>query len=456
MTNQPIESWRTLICWMRAQFVRGTRWLAVVGCVMSSMARADWPQFQGPTRNGHSPETGLLTAWPEAGPSLAWTFRGAGLGYSSPAVVDQRIYLSGAQGETEKLLCLDANTGQQLWATDIGPKFDFEGNSWGGGPRSTASVHDGLVYALGGGGNLICVDAGSGALKWSKHMMQDLGGQVNPIGGGPGSKPGEARIGWGYSWAPLVDGEQLICFPGGAQGALAALDRKTGQPLWRSQQFTAEATYASPIVAEIAGVRQYIVLHNAGLTGIQADNGHSLWNWEKSYPDVVIPTPIYTPGQIYVSAGGNPSTCGLVKITHGTDGFSAEMTYASKATRVMKNQVGGSVVIGDFVYGYSDKTGWVCQELHSGDQRWAARGVLKAGSLITAEGLLYCYDEDNAEIALVEVNPDKFVMKSKFKLPEESMNRAPSGRTWTPPVISNGHLFLRDQELLFCYRIERQ
>lgn len=428
---------------------------ACMGVTLCTNLLADWPQYQGPGRDNHSTETGLLKQWPEAGPPLAWTFRQSGLGYSSPAIVGDRLFITGARQEQEHLIAIDTSSGQELWAVPIGPVFDFSGNAWGPGPRSAPTVAGSRVFALGGRGNLVAVDTQSGQVVWSKHMMQDLAGEVNPIGGGPGTKPGEEKIGWGYSWAPLVDGDRLICFPGGPQGALTALNFVDGQLVWRSTSLTVQASYASPIAAEIEGVLQYVVLHNTGLSGVSAADGSLLWQWDKSYPDVVIPTPLLHDGQIYVSAGSNPSTCGLIQISKQDNQFSAQQKYSSKATRVMKNQVGGSVIVSGHAYGYSDKIGWVCQEVATGNQKWAARNPLKAGSVISAEGLLYCYDEDNAVVALVVADSEKFQLASSFKIPEQTAHRAPSGRNWTPPVIANGHLYIRDQELLFCYKIKR-
>jgi outer membrane protein assembly factor BamB len=434
--------------WIRSTFV-----LALSLSVYSLAPGADWPQFQGPNRDSHADSVNLIKQWPDGGPPLEWVYRETGLGYSSPSVVGSHLLITGARDGQELLICLDVDTGQQKWTADIGPVFDFEGNSWGAGPRAAPTIYESMVYALGGGGNLICTELESGRIVWSKHMMKDLEGEINPIGGGPGSKPGEPKIGWGYSWAPLVEEGKLICFPGGPKGALAALDLQSGDLIWRSAGFTEQASYASPIAAEFEGVRQVIALHNAGLTGVRAADGQQLWDWKKSYSDVVIPTPIAFDGHVYVSAGSSPSTCALLKINRSGDEFEAEMLYAGRTLRVMKNQVGGSVIVDGHAYGYSDKVGWVCQEVLTGAQKWAARRPLKAGSVITAEGLLYCYDEDAALMALVEANPSEFVLRSQFQLPEQTANRAPSGRNWTPPVIAGGRLFVRDQELLFSYRI---
>lgn len=415
---------------------------------------ADWPQYLGPNRNGISTESGLLNEWPESGPTLDWTFSDAGVGFSSMTIANGRLYTCGARGEQEFLICVDLKTGKEIWSAPIGELFNFDGNQWGAGPRSTPSVSDGKVVALGGGGQLICFDAESGKPIWKQHMMQDLGGEVNPIGGGPGTKPGEAKVGWGYSWSPLIDGDIVIGNPGGPKGAAVAWELATGKVIWRSAEFLDQASYASPVVAEIEGVKQYVFLHNDGMTSIAANDGRKLWNWEKKYADVVIPTPIVLGNQIYVSAGSSPSTCDLVTIKKDGDAFVAQSEYKGKAQRVMKNAVSGSVILDGKAYGYSDKLGWVCQEVKTGNQIWASRQALKAGSVISADGKLFCYDEENREVALAEVNPKEFIIRSKFTLPMETKFPSPSGKNWTPMTLSDGKLYVRDQEHIFRFAIK--
>src|SRR5262245_35110146 len=230
---------------------------------LSSARAADWPQWQGPNRDNVSPEKGLLKEWPRGGPPLAWTFKDGGAGYSSSAVVGHRLCTMGARGEDEYLLALDAKSGKELWKLKVGSSFTFRGNQWGAGPRSTPAVAGDHVYALGGFGDLVCADTG-GKEVWRKSMAKDLQGEVNPIGGGP------EKLGWGNCWSPLVDGDRLICFPGGPKGAVAALDRKTGNLVWRSEKLTHQASYSSPVVAEVDGVRQYVVLFNEGMAGVAA------------------------------------------------------------------------------------------------------------------------------------------------------------------------------------------
>ncbi len=219
----------------------------------------DWPGWRGADRAALSAETGLLQTWPEGGPKKTWLSKEAGLGYSSFAVVDGRLHTMGAFDQEEKLLTFDALTGKKLWETPVGQLLT---NNWGDGPRSCPTVADGLVYALGGRGNLVCADAASGAVKWSKDLTKDLGGKTPN---------------WGYTESVLVDQGRVICTPGGKDGALAALDAETGDVLWRSTAFTDGAQYSSPIVIEHGGKRQYVQLVMKNLVGLDAaDTGH--WN----------------------------------------------------------------------------------------------------------------------------------------------------------------------------------
>ena len=249
-----------------------------------------WPQFQGADRDNKSSETGLLATWPEAGPALAWSFKNAGVGYSSPTVVDGRIYLTGGRDGKTELFCLDSADGKELWSLPLNSKsFDFEANAWGAGPRSAVTVDGDFLYALTGDGQLVCATS-AGKAQWQLNMIADLGGSIKNVRGGE-----PETIGWGYSWAPLVDGEHLICTPGSAngEGLVVALNKETGKVVWRSKELDEEATYASPIIATIDGVKQYVVMTQRGVASVDT-NGKLLWYYKRSrpYSNFVIPTPI--------------------------------------------------------------------------------------------------------------------------------------------------------------------
>lgn len=418
---------------------------ALVGLVIVlPLSAADWPQFNGPKRDGHSQDKGLLKAWPKDGPKLLWTFKDAGVGYSGPAVVGDTLYMMGARKGDEYLYAIDVKGANELWSVKLAPMFQWKGNAWNDGPSATPTVDGGLVFALSGGGELVCADT-TGKVQWRKNMAKDFGGEVNPIGGGL------KNLGWGYTWSPLVDGDNLICVPGGKKGLVAALEKKTGKLVWQSKDVTDQATYASPIVAEVGGVRQYIVMTNAGAVGVDAKTGDLLWTYTRAQPfsDCVIPTPIYSDGHVYMTAGFGLG-CDLVKLTQAGGKFKAEAVYSN---RNLSNQDGGVILIDGKIYGYADKKGWMCQDMKKGTVDWIERRKMKAGSPITAEGLIYVYGADDGVVALVQPDAKKWNEISRFEIPDKSKLNKPNGKIWTHPIIANGKLYLRDQELLFCYDI---
>ena len=420
----------------------------VLGLFGAALFAADWPQWQGPTRDNISRDTGLLQEWPKEGPKLLWTFKELGHGYSGPAVVGDRLYILGTRGDSEYLFALDVGKGTKLWEVKLGPTYTFKGNQWGVGPRSTASVADNLVYALGGSGDLVCVTT-AGQEKWRKSMPKDLGGLVNPIGGGP--KPPEG-FAWGWCWSPLVDGDKFICYPGGPNGALAALDRQTGNVLWRSKDVKVQCSYSSPIVGEVAGVRQYIFASNEGLHGVDAKDGKRLWFWQKkpTYNDYLVPAPILHGDAVYISVGPKPG-CDLIKLTAQNGKFTVKKVYFN---RIMKNALGGVVLLKGHVYGYSASRGWTCQNFKTGKEVWSDK-TLDSGSLVYADNRLYCYTEEDGIVALAEASPKGWSEKGRFTIPQQG-KKAVSGKHWTRPVVANGRLYLRDQELLFCYDIKKK
>jgi outer membrane protein assembly factor BamB len=420
---------------------------------------ADWPQWRGPDRSGVSRETGLLKAWPKKGPKLLWTYREAGIGFSGPAVVGDRLYTLGARGDTEYVIALDVKTGQEVWHTKVGPIYTFPGNSYGDGPRSTPTVDGDVLYALGGLGDLVCVACKDGKERWRKNLLKDLGGSLAATAGSP------KGIGWGYSEGPLVDGDQLICSPGGKQGTLAALDKQTGKVKWRSKSLPDDATYVSLVAAEIGGVRQYVAETYRGeqeggaVVGVAAKDGALLWTFPQPRWNVtaIVPTPIVHENAVYVSVGYGAG-CDLLQVSPAGKGkFRVKQLYKTASRRNMKNEFGGVVRVDGHVYGYSDKIGWVCQELTTGKIAWKNKQKLVRGSLIGADGHLYLFSDEGTAV-LIEASPKGWKEGGRFDLPEQSKLKGTRkgnsrAKIWTPPVVANGRLYLRDQELLFCYDV---
>ena len=427
--------------------------LALAAGLVALTARADdWPQFRGPNRDAVSKETGLLKKWPEGGLKPAWIYKDAGTGYAGPAVVGDRLYLSGARGEDEYVFALDLTQKppKEVWSVKIEPKFTWKNNSWNEGPSATPTVDGDLVFALGGGGELVCVDAKAGTEKWRRSLLKDLHGDVYNFGGSAPEGPG-----WGFTCAPLVDGDKVICVPGGKEGTLAALKKADGSVLWRSKELTDEATYASPVMATIGGTKQYVQMTTQGVAAVDGD-GKLLWYYkrDKPYKDIVGSSPIIHGDYVFISGAGSGSDgCDLIEVKKADGKFTATKVYTKKD---LANYHGGLVLVGDYVYGSSGaetRTRWVCLEFKTGKPAWSVDLGTK-GSLTAADGYLYCLGENGLVVHGPADPKKKLTADESFELPEASKLRKPSGRVWTYPVIANGKLYLRDQELLFCYDVK--
>jgi outer membrane protein assembly factor BamB len=402
----------------------------IYGSGGSLMAAAfDWPQWRGPNRDDLSTETGLLPAWPKPGPALLWKATGLGGGFSSVAIAGPRLFTLGERGDANYVLALNLADGKIGWSTRFG-KSGAPG--WGGfaGPRGTPTIDSGLVFALGQYGEVICVTADGGQAVWQKNLTTDFGG---------------SRPEWGYSESPLVDGDQVVLTPGGSQGTLVALNKKTGAPIWHSAGWTDKAHYSSIILAEIDGVRQYVQLTDQSVAGVAPKDGRVLWKAARKGATAVIPTPICADNCVYVTSGYDIG-CNLFQVTGGA-AFNATQLYANK---VMVNHHGGVVKVGDCLYGYSDGKGWTCQEFKSGAARWQEKNKLGKGSLVCADGRLYCREEaEKGVVALVEASPAGFVEKGRFTPPDRS-----GKKSWPHPVVAGGRLYLRDQDILLCYNVK--
>jgi len=400
-----------------------------VSCVLGSLVAisacgADWPQWRGDSRRDHSPDKGLLARWPKEGPKQVWLFDNAGLGYAGYSIAKDSLFTMGLRDGQEFLIAVNASTGKEVWSTPAGPKYP---NGWGDGPRMTPTVDGDRVFAIGGQGLLICVEAKDGKLVWSKNLVTDLGGNLQD---------------WGYTESPLVVGDVVICTPGGAQGTLAGLDKSTGAVRWRTSGLTDNAQYSSPILIQHGGQPQVVQLVMNRFFGVSPKNGSVLW--KKDFPGrvAVIPTPIHEDGIVYVTAGYG---VGCEAIRLGANN-SVDPLYSNK---VMKNHHGGVVCVDGYLYGHSDGGGWVCQDLKTGKEIWSHKGFGK-GSVTYADGKLICLDERNGDVALVEATTQGWNELSRFKLAPLSAKRSSQGGIWPHPVVVNGRLYLRDQELLHC------
>jgi outer membrane protein assembly factor BamB len=398
-----------------------------------SVQAFNWPQWRGAKRDDLSPETGLLKEWPPEGPKRLWLYEKAGNGYSGPAIVNDRLFTIGTRDQQEILLCLDAVTGQERWATPLSNILD---NKWGVGPRSTPTVDGDHIYAMSGPGVLSCVQAADGKVLW-KRTMAELGGKTP---------------GWGYTESPLVDGEQVVCTPGGPQGAVAALDKKTGATLWQSKDFTDGAQYSSIVPAVINGKPQYVQRTALSIVGLSPKDGALLWKQEYPGKTAVIPTPIVKDNQVYVTAGYGVGSMSFIVQPDNTLRMVFDET--SSTGKVMKNHHGGVILVDGYLYGYSDGLGWTCQDWKTGALVWNEKSKLGKGAIGYADGHFYLLEETTGSVVLIDASPKGWHEDSRFKLDPQTTIRSPQGHIWTHPVICNGRLYLRDQDLIYCYAVK--
>jgi len=406
--------------------------IGIVFLTTSSIVAQDWPQWQGGNRDGKSVETGFLRTWPSGGLKLIWRTGNLGEGYAGVSIVGNRLYAMGGLSDTNVIVAIDTEDGEILWSTKFGVA-GLIGNTRSGnvfpGPRCTPTVDGDMIYGVDHHGELICVTAADGKIQWRRHFVDDFGGTVPR---------------WGFSESPLVDGNQVVVTPGGSQGAIVALNKRTGEVIWKTEDFTDDAQYSSIVLVEIDGVRQYVQLTMENVVGISPEDGSVLWKASRVGRIAVIPTPIVDGNYVYVTSGYRVGSH-LLHVTSSNGRFSAEQVYAE---RDMANQHGGVVKVGGYLYGYSDSEGLACQNFMTGEIVWAEREKIGKGAVTFADGMLYFREERSGDMVLVEAVPTGYSEKGRFEQPDRAKKMA-----WPHPVIAHGKLYIRDQENLFCYDV---
>ena len=416
--------------------------LAVMVCLcVTSIAVADWPQWRGPERSGVSKESGLLKQWPAGGPKLLWQVNDLGDGYSTPVVVGNRLYMMRNHGmDNEFVQAISVDDGKVIWTSRVGKVGNPNQNPSYPKARSTPTIDGAFIYALGSDGDLACLDAKTGKIRWSKNVRAaEFGGQ-----------PGE----WAYAESPLVDGDVVVVTPGGPQATMAAFNKKTGAVIWKSAIPGGEpAGYASAIVVRAAGRKQYVQLLSKGMVGVDAKTGQFLWR----YADVAKgPAQYFTPvarGE-YVYCGALGIGGGMVRLKAEGNGVVAEPVYF---TRGLPNGIGGAVVVGDQLYGTEVGQKLVAAEFATGKVLWESKDF-GWGSIAAADGHLYVHLVTGAYI-LVEATPQGFREKGRFTPPNPPKHNKVGDfpeMAFTYPVIANGRLYVRDLETLWAYDIREK
>lgn len=400
----------------------------------------DWPQWQGPDRDAVSKETGLLAQWPPSGPPLAWKIDRLGDGYSTPSVAAGRIFGMSSRGGDEAVWALSESDGKMLWITRLGPAAEGGRAEGREGPGCTPTVDGDRLYVLGLGGDLACLQVQDGKILWQRSLTRDCGGRV-PM--------------WRYNESPLVDGDKVICTPGGEDATIVAFNKLTGETIWKCLVPGGPgAAYASAIAIDFDEQRQCVQFTAKGVVGVALTDGKFLWQYEQptNKHGINCSTPLYHDGLVFASSayGTGGGAARLSRDAGG--GIKADEVWFSKK---MQNHHGGVVLCDGRLYGANggNEGGFLaCLDFQTGDVLWNDRergneGTPK-GSIALADGRLYYRTEDGV-VLLIEPNPKQCVERGRFQQPERSKKPA-----WAHPVIANGKLFLRDQDVLLCYDVK--
>ncbi len=399
----------------------------------------DWPQWRGPNRDGISIETNLDLDWTDAAPKLLWRTEGVGQGYSGVSVVDGIIYTTGNTSTGQSVMARKATDGSEVWTTavtDTVPKHGYDG------ARCTPSITAEHVYVVTSNGQITCLNKADGKVTWSKDFKEWNGKMMS---------------GWGFSESPTVDGDIVLCTPGGDDALVVALDRFTGKEIWKSPSFKSDngkdgAGYSSIAIGHACGVKQYVTLSGRGVVGIDASNGKTLWTYASvANKTANIPTPIVFDDYVFCSSGYGTGSA-LLHITQDGKKLNAKEEYFLDAG-TLQNHHGGMIKVGDYIYcGNGHNNGMpTCLKIDSGEVVWGGklRGVGKGSAAVTVAGDHVLFRYESGEIASIKVTPEGYQPAGDF------MPAFQEGKSWAHPVIVDGKLYLREQNVLMCYDVAK-
>ncbi len=399
--------------------------MVVTSIVSGADSNSYWPQFHGPNRDNRSTETGLLKEWPEDGPALLWTTSGLGHGYSTVSIARGMIYTAGSI-ENDTVITAMNMGGEIQWQVTNGP-------GWTGdrpGTRSTPTIDGNRLYHQSPIGNLVCLDARTGKMIWGFNTLEKFKSKTNT---------------WALAESLLVDGQQLICCPGGPQTSMVALDKNTGSVIWTAPSTKDLAGYSSPSLVEYEGLRIIIALMAKSIIGVNADTGELFWHLKhESYADENVMTPIFHDGHVFIST----LKAGSVKWKLNVESDKVSLKELWR-TQELDCHHGGVVLVDGNLHGnstFQNSKLWICLDWQTGDKKYMDKGVGK-GSLTYADGMLYMLSE-NGVMGLVRPGAVGYELVSSFDIPKGGM-----GNSWAHPVICGGRLYIRHGDFLYVYKI---
>lgn len=382
-------------------------------------------QWRGPERNGIYPFTGLMKSWPEAGPELVWSFEGLGAGHGSPAFSHDKVFVLGMPDTTGVLYAFDFD-GNLLWKREYGTEWHLNYT----GTRSTPTVVDNLLYFMSGQGELFCYDGNSGNQVWSVDILKTFGAE---------------NIQWGVTESLLVDGDQIICTPGGKEHNVVSLNRHTGETIWTSPGRGEKSAYCSPILINHNGTRLIITMTAESIIAVDAGTGLMYWHIpQKQRNKINSNTPVYWNGRIFCSSDNAPEDNGLVSVLLSGDGKTASVEWRNQQ---YTNLMGGIIIRDGYIYGSEyRKKGWSVINATNGEVVHTS-DLLGTGVVIWADDRFYCYTEDG-KMSLADAGPQHFTLTGSFKVP------LGTDQHWAHPVIHDNKLWIRHGNALMVYDIQ--
>ncbi len=401
-------------------------------CTFISISSAQQSGWRGPGRSGIYNEKGLMKSWPAEGPALVWEAEGIGKGYSSATVTDDAVYITGTKNDKD-ILTAFTRDGKKKWDVEYGsitPDVSFPES------RCTPTFANGKILVVSGQGDLACVTR-DGKIAWTVNYYKKYNAAVQRFG---------------ISESPLVVDNKVIATPGGNMASMVAFDIETGKVIWETTPLNEGTQYVNPLLIEEKGVKLIVTHTVTYIIGVNASDGKMLWkfnfaevNDDKRGGRNYIQTPVYRDGFLFAANGYGQISA---KIRISFDGSAPEMVWKNKE---INPHVGGMVLLGNFIYSSThdsnSKGRWICADWTTGKTMWITNWNNK-GSIISAEGLIYIYEEKNANLALVNPNSEKLDIISSFKVAKGD------GPAWAHPVIDKGRLFVRRGDYLAVYSLK--
>ena len=414
----------------------------ILAVALTTAATAgEWTSIRGPQRDGISTETGLLDVWPEAGPEKLWTLEGVGGGYSSVSIsADGFMYTMGDLGDDQMAFGISLADRKIVWKTKIGPAHHDMYN----GPRCVPTIDGDNVYVVGTSSDVACLNRKTGDIVWALNMEKDFGGRMMSV--------------WKFSESPLVDGELCVFTPGVEKAMIVAVDKKTGKTVWKCDTTGVDfsgngkdgAGYSSIMVGELDGVRQYVQFVGRGLIGVDITTGKLLWH------DVTVANgtanisfPIFVDGTRIFWSSAYRGGSAMTEVTKNGEEFTPK-TLWTLGEREYANHHGGTILLDGTLYGGSGGNRGVptAVDAKTGKVLWSEPQPGGGSSAwLYADGKFYIRYQDHVMI-LAKATPEGFEIVSRFT------STATEKESWAYPVIVDGKMYLRTQDVIECYRVK--